>query len=247
MDFTYPKFILFGDSLTQQAFNIKQHGFAAALADDYARKVDILNRGVSGYNSRWLLPLFHRLMEQISSDVLLFIIWVGTNDACLPGSPHHVPLDELKENLHEMVTTLRTNPKTSKTRVLLITPPPIYPDACVHPDVRRSPGVTADYALATLAVAEQFSEDKCVQCLDYHKAVTDSIGLTPMQNEAGYELPLGQLVGFYTDGLHLDWKGYDVLYLKLTSLILESWPEISPKNIPLTVPWWGDLVESLQQ
>ena len=45
------QFILFGDSITQQAFS--EHGapFGAALTDAYIRKLDIVNRGFSGYNS----------------------------------------------------------------------------------------------------------------------------------------------------------------------------------------------------
>lgn len=115
MSFRYPKILLLGDSLTQLSWCAS--GLASKLAESYARKADVLNRGkynpcvfyilimsaaliprcaqsqgVSGYNSRWLLPLFRQTLKQLTSmdNVLLYVIWVGTNDACLPGSPHHV-------------------------------------------------------------------------------------------------------------------------------------------------------------
>ncbi|RPB29397.1 hypothetical protein L211DRAFT_872335 [Terfezia boudieri ATCC MYA-4762] len=85
----------------------------AQLAHAYCRKADILNRGVSGYNSRWL-PLFRDSLAQftLSDKILLYILWLGTNDACLPGYPHHVLLSEFKENLRTMITELRTHPLT---------------------------------------------------------------------------------------------------------------------------------------
>ncbi len=51
-----PKFILFGDSITQRGFD---NGWVASLANHYIRKADVFNRGFSGYNTRWakhLLP-----------------------------------------------------------------------------------------------------------------------------------------------------------------------------------------------
>lgn len=75
--------MLFGDSLTEQAFDAGGFGqklsgtwgimdAVTAYTDDlvfvvvaevYARKLDVLNRGLSGYNTRWALPV----LEQVSS------------------------------------------------------------------------------------------------------------------------------------------------------------------------------------
>lgn len=49
---TRPQIWLLGDSLTQQA--AAPEGWATALCSWYARKADVVNRGFSGYNSRWL-------------------------------------------------------------------------------------------------------------------------------------------------------------------------------------------------
>ncbi|CAI9572942.1 unnamed protein product, partial [Staurois parvus] len=47
----WPRVVLFGDSITQFAF--EANGWGATLADKLVRKCDVLNRGLSGYNTRW--------------------------------------------------------------------------------------------------------------------------------------------------------------------------------------------------
>lgn len=45
-----PTVVLFGDSLTQ--FSFSEGGWGAGMADAYQRRADVLNRGLSGYNTR---------------------------------------------------------------------------------------------------------------------------------------------------------------------------------------------------
>ena len=42
--------ILLGDSITQQGF--MQNGWAGLLSNEYQRRIDVVNRGFSGYNSK---------------------------------------------------------------------------------------------------------------------------------------------------------------------------------------------------
>lgn len=46
---SWRRLILFGDSLTQYSFQVG--GWGSRLADELQRKVDVLNRGFSGYNT----------------------------------------------------------------------------------------------------------------------------------------------------------------------------------------------------
>jgi isoamyl acetate esterase len=75
--------ILFGDSLTQFSWDLDQGGIGARLAgtsipmwattasfqrlnnapDLYVRKLDILNRGFSGYNTDWALPVWGQVRQ----------------------------------------------------------------------------------------------------------------------------------------------------------------------------------------
>lgn len=78
-----PKFLLFGDSITQKSFSVG--GWGAALTDAYQRKADVLNRGYSGYNSRWALQLLDRVLpEEVPGEIVLSTVFFGANDAALP-------------------------------------------------------------------------------------------------------------------------------------------------------------------
>ena len=46
-----PKFILFGDSITQEA-SIQRRAVSVVFAHRYARRADVVNRGFSGYTTR---------------------------------------------------------------------------------------------------------------------------------------------------------------------------------------------------
>ncbi|KAJ7516622.1 hypothetical protein O6H91_22G064800 [Diphasiastrum complanatum] len=120
------KFVLFGDSITQQSF-LPAGGWGAALADRYARKADIILRGLSGYNSRWALFLLDRIFPTAAlNPPVLVTVFFGANDAALPdrkSKAQHVPLSEYKENLQRIVSHLKG--LSPSTRVVLITPPPI--------------------------------------------------------------------------------------------------------------------------
>lgn len=52
---TYPQWLMFGDSITQQSF--APGGLGQAMADDYQRRLDMVNRGYGGYNSLWGLEV----------------------------------------------------------------------------------------------------------------------------------------------------------------------------------------------
>lgn len=105
---TRPDFLLFGDSLTQRSF--EEGGWGASLTHHYARKVnwdqqflsglvaacsphllllqaDIVNRGLSGYNSRWAKFILPHVLETRSQPPALLTIWFGANDAVLPDRP----------------------------------------------------------------------------------------------------------------------------------------------------------------
>ncbi|XP_027477416.1 isoamyl acetate-hydrolyzing esterase 1 homolog isoform X2 [Zalophus californianus] len=81
----WPRVLLFGDSITQ--FSFQQGGWGASLADRLVRKCDVLNRGFSGYNTRWakiILPRIIRKGNSLDSPVAVTIFF-GANDSALKG------------------------------------------------------------------------------------------------------------------------------------------------------------------
>ena len=107
-----PKIVLWGDSLTQTSWD----GWGGKLADRYQRRADVLNRGMSGYNSSWFL----QLPEESVENAVLCTIWFGANDASLPEhNPHHyVSLDDYKSNLKTLVEKAKKLLKTNKAKLL---------------------------------------------------------------------------------------------------------------------------------
>jgi lysophospholipase L1-like esterase len=55
-----PAVLLFGDSLTERSLD-PEGGWGAVVAHHFARKVDVINRGFGGYNSRWALPVLEQV------------------------------------------------------------------------------------------------------------------------------------------------------------------------------------------
>jgi len=104
-----PVILLLGDSLTQQGFGMNGGvGWASLVANTFSRRADVLNRGYSGYNSRHVCDILERsILPSNFQDVLFCTVFLGANDAALPGELQHVPLDEYEANLGTIVTQVR--------------------------------------------------------------------------------------------------------------------------------------------
>ena len=85
---THARFVLFGDSITQGSFSVG--GWGARLADHYARRADVLNRGYSGYNTRWALELLPHVLPAAPAPATpptLVTVFFGANDSACPTRP----------------------------------------------------------------------------------------------------------------------------------------------------------------
>ena len=152
------RFVLFGDSITQQSF--APGGWGARLADAYARRADVVLRGYSGYNTEWALPLVPEvfLPSGSSSDGrnggggdgsagggddesneqrrlrrpnALVTIFFGANDAALPdrhSARQHVPLERFRRNLAEIARAAAATVEPGGL-VLLVSCPPVDEEA----------------------------------------------------------------------------------------------------------------------
>ncbi|KAG6616798.1 Isoamyl acetate-hydrolyzing esterase 1 [Phytophthora cinnamomi] len=70
-----PVFYFIGDSITEQANDPDKSGFITLLQQHYVRSVDTINRGLSGYNTKWVLqhgmPIFSKELQYHSPRFLL--------------------------------------------------------------------------------------------------------------------------------------------------------------------------------
>ncbi|RCI15460.1 hypothetical protein L249_3363 [Ophiocordyceps polyrhachis-furcata BCC 54312] len=168
---SYPQVVLFGDSLLQHAVDIQLgFSFQAALQSHCNRRLDVVNRGLSGYNTsnalRFLEDIFPPMGEG-TPEMKYIIVLFGANDAVLPlpTTSQHVPIDEYTKNLEAIIHHPRI--AAHKPKVLLVTPPPINEMklaeldlAAGHPSVTRNFDTTAAYSERARTVARRAWEMK---------------------------------------------------------------------------------------
>jgi lysophospholipase L1-like esterase len=248
------QFLLFGDSITQQALS-QDWGFAfgAALADTYNRKLDVVNRGLSGYNTRQALQTVQQAIPTPSHARLRFLtIFFGANDARLPDTPggpqQHIPLEEYKQNVKAIIHHPSVTAHDG-VRIILITPPPVDERLCLANDkagdphfpdcVRRKAEVTAAYA----AAIREVGREEHVKVLDFWSALILRSG-----GQVDDTIPTGSLEqprnetlqGFLRDGLHLSPEGYRALFDELMNLVGREYPDQIPDKLPFVLPRWDD-------
>ncbi|KAK5174758.1 uncharacterized protein LTR77_001841 [Saxophila tyrrhenica] len=261
------QFILFGDSITQQAFSQDtppRHRepsgfFGPALADAYARKLDIINRGLSGYNTRQALQVLPQVVPTLQQARVRFLtIFFGANDARLPNTypdpQQHVPLEEFRSNLKAIVS----HPcllEHKDIRIILITPPPVHERTALNADrirepnrepvLRRTAAATATYAQAVRELGDEMN----LPVLDLWSAMMDRAGyhdngvddrLVPGSVANADDHANAVLESFLHDGLHFTRAAYRVLYDGMMDLIQENWPDQTPDALPFVLPRWDD-------
>nr|BAX25137.1 putative isoamyl acetate-hydrolyzing esterase [Oryza meyeriana var. granulata] len=123
-----PSIVLFGDSITEEAFG--EGGWGAYLANHYSRSADVVLRG---YNMRWAAMVVDRAVVVGAAWPAAVTVCFGANDASLPDRAsklQHVPLPEYKENLRAICDLLLA--RWPSVVVILVTPPPIHDHARVR-------------------------------------------------------------------------------------------------------------------
>ena len=119
--------------------------FAPALRSTYIRRLDVVNRGFSGYTSRLALGVLPDFMpDPCQAKVRLMTIFFGANDACLPGGAQYVPLAEYSSNLEAIVR--HASVAQHEARAILITPGPVNEHQLANPG--RTAANTKKYAEA---------------------------------------------------------------------------------------------------
>ncbi|KAM4723490.1 isoamyl acetate-hydrolyzing esterase 1 homolog [Anableps anableps] len=221
----WPKVVLFGDSITQ--FSFQTNGWGAETANKLARKCDVVNRGLSGYNSRWAKIVLPRLISSqnpAENHIAAVTVFFGANDASLEDKnlQQHVPLKEYSENLKEMSRFL-TSVGVPADKVIFITPPPIHEPAweqeCIlkGSPLNRHNSVAGQYAQACVQAAGQCG--------------SDVLDLWTLMQKDGQDYTV-----YLSDGLHLSEKGNQFVAQHLWS-ILES----RVAHLPFILPYWGDV------
>ncbi|KAK0345686.1 hypothetical protein LTR91_015983 [Friedmanniomyces endolithicus] len=247
------RFVLFGDSILQQSFSQNvSFAFGAALTDVYSRRLDVFNRGLSGYNTLQALraqPLCLPMPEKASMRFLL--IMFGANDSRIQNSPggpdQYVRIEDFTSNLRHMVQHPCVKAHGEDVHIILVTTPPIDERKCLRADqekyptlgqtLRRTAANTALYAQAIRDLGEELQ----IPVLDIHRSMLAHAGhdhLTPPLPGSMDRPTNSTLQSFLIDGLHFSGEGYRLLYGELMTLIERYWPESMPDRLPLMLPAW---------
>ncbi|KAJ0062645.1 hypothetical protein NL108_004264 [Boleophthalmus pectinirostris] len=191
------------------------------------RKCDVVNRGLSGYNSRWakiLLPRLVGAQDSTDSPIVAVTVFFGANDAALKDKnrQQHVPLQEYSENLKEIIKIL-ASVGVSADKVIFITPPPIHEPAwekeCIIKgcDLNRANSVTGQYAQACVEAAGQCG--------------VDVLDVWTLMQKDGQDF-----TEYLCDGLHLSQKGNQFLSEQLWRLLQRR-----VEDLPFILPYWADV------
>ncbi|KAF1847661.1 SGNH hydrolase [Cucurbitaria berberidis CBS 394.84] len=248
----YPQFFLFGDSITQNSFDQNLgFGFSAALQDAYIRKLDVVNRGFSGYNTRQALQVLPSIVPSPEQATIRFLtVFFGANDCSLPDAPNkqHVPLEEYQANLEKIITHPLI--QAHNPRILLIAPPPInehlwWPrdQSNGYTSVSRVASITKDYADAACKVGAKLE----VPVVNLWKAFMERANFKSDAWKLGDPLPGSldipqndALVALMYDGLHFQPEGYVILFQEVMKTIAEQWPDQMPEKLSTVFPGWND-------
>ena len=226
-----PIFFFFGDSLTERGSNIDKAdgiGWIARLAHIYGNRVDLLNRGFSGYNTRWALRVFPRLFHAVNTDCIQIVtLWFGTNDSIVEGQPQHVPVDEYRHNLAKLILYIREQGNMKITPVL-ITPPPID-DEGANRDAEKEgrPLNTRTYAAVKKYVAAclELARQTKVPCINLHQV---------MESQPNFER-------FFNDGFHFNSQGQEFVAKTILTAIRRTFRQFDPDTLDRVFPHWSEI------
>lgn len=231
----YPQFILFGDSITQGA----SHVFASSLSEWYMRRLDVLNRGFSGYTGRMGYDNLQQFFpagypSATTPRIQLMTVFFGANDACLPGNPQHVPIEHYKQSLRNIAQY--EGVERHQTSIVLIVPPPV--DEWQLNPGERSATDTARYACACREVGQELD----LPILDLWTIFMLKAGWKEGSSDAligSKAAPKNQVLGeLLIDGLHFTPTAYKLVFDELVNVIRDKLPEQVPERLPIVFPDW---------
>jgi lysophospholipase L1-like esterase len=207
------------------------------LINAYGSKVDIINRGFSGYTTRLAKLILPRVFLENDPlpKPLAVTIFLGANDAST--KLQHVPLNEYKQNLKEIVQYIehcynKDKESPISTVIFLIAPPPFdiiaWNAYCKQTNNllgvdRGHNDITKRYAAACVEVATTMNLD----CIDLWTLM--------MKNPSW-------AADYFVDGLHFNAKGNQLLFESLMQLIERKYPHLKPANLMADFLSWRELL-----
>ncbi|KAK9237354.1 SGNH hydrolase-type esterase domain-containing protein [Lipomyces kononenkoae] len=244
MSLAFDKVILFGDSITQYAYN-QDIGFCLgpAMQNIYTRKFDVIQRGFGGYNSDHAVLMVDKIIQQettLTSKIKLMVVFFGTNDSVIPEATQHVPILRYKDNLRKIVSSA----EQAGARVVIVGPGPYNHHQWIigRNEERAAERTTLrarEYCDAAIEVAKELN----VAVVPMWHLIMADLGWKEGDPVHGLaELPAeNPLTSYLNDGLHYFGKAYLVEFENVIRAIKESYPELDPASVSEKLPTWDKL------
>lgn len=197
----------------------------------------------------------------VAPTALITIFVGANDACILDKDKNIVPLPEFEANIRLFIESVLIEDNLPNTKVVVITPPPInirdpLPDPLAHMALfgedGRDPKQTTSYrtyvskkryAKKTMEIAKEYEETGRVIGLNIWKALIDAALEEQGRAEDDDKYDENKLPGcglkeakqfrkgYFTDGLHFDKLGYDVVTKELLEAVWTRWPELLPENI----------------
>ncbi|KAJ5103138.1 Esterase SGNH hydrolase-type subgroup [Penicillium argentinense] len=237
----YDQFIIFGDSITQQSYNQGMgFGWGAQLQEVYSRKLDIINRGFSGYTTANAIKILDQFFPSPqTANVRLMTIFFGANDSVGKDHFQHVSIEVYKENLKKIIQHPAV--QAQNPYIILMTPPPVNEYQLEQFDAEKStphPSRTAkntkDYADVTRVIGKELN----LPVADIWSAFMDVTGWKEgLPLPGSRDLPeIESLSALFVDGLHPSPGGSKIIFNEVLTTIEKSLPDFAPMALPMIFP-----------
>uniref|UniRef100_A0A060TAA6 ARAD1C44242p n=1 Tax=Blastobotrys adeninivorans TaxID=409370 RepID=A0A060TAA6_BLAAD len=230
------KLLLLGDSIISFS-NDPNLGFGLtpALQNYYSRRLQVINRGFSGYNSSWARALIDPILSEENAGhakVKLAVIFYGSNDSAT-NDIQHVPIDKYRDNLRYIASRALE----AGAQVILVGPAPLNETNTEFLEDRTTESMK-NYGQAAGEIAKELG----VGFVDLWHAFIRSTGWKEGEPHPGKldQQSKYSLDDYFTDGLHYTGKGYKVFYDELKAEIKAKYPQLSPEALPRLLPEWQD-------
>jgi len=236
---------MFGDSITEYAFNQypiaggdPQFALGPALQNAYTRKLQILQRGFSGYTSRDAVHLARSILKSDHDDmpeskkIKIAYLFFGTNDARRKGSSadnnESIPIDTFVANMKSTVAEFE------KRNIPLVIITPGIHDVKLWDEVHPEDLITGDYRTNELnkqyqdIIKDNFKDHPVLCLYDEMMAWCEETNSEKAKK--------GDFSELLYDGIHLSGTGYKILYDALIRIITEKYEHLSPEYMAFRFP-----------
>ncbi|ORY44043.1 SGNH hydrolase [Rhizoclosmatium globosum] len=215
----YPKAVIFGDSLTEDA------SWPTLLSKYYLRKMDVFNRAFSGYNSNLLKQTIQPTLESLQpiSDINLIILFTGNEDRAPFSSPQHVQFPKFYKNLVEIITLLHN--AAQNARIIVITPTPIAGDWAIQNTHNVTFDLASTYRDTCVQAFRQVGATFTTEHLQLVNLWTEMVPDRGYRND-GFNASLALSEFFQEDKVHFSERGNRLVFDAVVGKIGQVWPEL---------------------